>query len=202
MLDLPVIDDPGTEFVYNSGGAILLSGILANKTGQSAEEFAEDNLFNALGISNWEWEAGPNEITNASWGLSLHPVNMAMFGYLYLKNGLLNGEQVVSEDWVNESTSNHIVVPDFIDVQDPYGYQWWMLNGYKHWDPMLVPRGLPKPPPGTEGAYNATGYGGQLILVLPNLNMVLVSTAEDFDDFQVPKYEMLLDYILPALKEN
>jgi CubicO group peptidase (beta-lactamase class C family) len=188
MLDLPMSDDPGTKFVYNSGGAILLSGILANKTGQSAEEFAEDNLFNTLGISNWEWEAGPNEITNASWGLSLHPVNFAMFGYLYLKNGLLNGEQVVSEDWVNESTSNHI---------DPYGYQWWMLHGYSWWDDMVV-----EAHPGTDGAYQATGYGGQLILVLPNLNMVLVSTAEDLVTHQLPKYRMLLDYILPALKEN
>jgi CubicO group peptidase (beta-lactamase class C family) len=157
MLDLTMDNDtdPGTKFTYNSGNTQLLSGIILNKTGQSAEEFAKDNLFNALGITSWEWQTGPNEITNTGWGLSLHPVNMAMFGYLYLKNGLLNSEQVVSEDWIAESTSKHT---------DYYGYQWYVEENEAY--------------PEAGGMYNAFGAGGQFIFVLPNLNMVVVFTAE------------------------
>ena len=116
VLDLPMSDEPGTQFVYNSGGSHLLSGIITNKTGQSAEEFAEENLFNKLGINNWEWESDPRGITIGGWGLELYPVDMAMFGYLYLKNGSLNGKQIVPEDWVEESTIRHM---------PSYGYQWW-----------------------------------------------------------------------------
>ncbi len=176
VLDLPMNDNPGTKFVYNSGCTLLLSGIIANKTGQSAEEFAKENLFNALGITNWEWLTSPNEITNTGWGLFLHPVNMAMFGYLYLKNGLLNGEQVVSEDWVNESTSNHI---------DPYGYQWWM-----------IPNVFVETYPEADGAYYAIGYGGQYIFVLPNLNMVVVFTAENYVTDTNFAFNILWAYIL------
>jgi len=63
MLDVPISDDPGTKWNYNSGGSHLLSGIIQNRTGQSAEDFAKENLFNALGITNWEWESDPNGIT-------------------------------------------------------------------------------------------------------------------------------------------
>lgn len=182
MLDLPMSDNPGTKFVYNSGCTILLSGIIAKETGQSAEEFAKDNLFNALGITNREWQSGPNEISNTGWGLFLHPVNMAMFGYLYLKNGLLNGEQVVPEDWIKESTSKHIA---------SYGYQWWIL-----------PNAIAEAHPGAAGAYYALGYGGQYIFVLPNLNMVVVATAENYGKHQGSAFTFLRDYIFPALKEK
>jgi len=178
VLDLPMSNDPGTNYNYNSGCTQLLSGIIANETGQSAEEFAKDNLFNALGITNWEWLTGPNEINNAGWGLSLHPVNMAMFGYLYLKNGLLNGEQVVSEEWVTESTSEHIA---------SYGYQWRMV-AYPGWVETY---------PEVDGAYYASGFGGQYIFVLPNLNMVVVFTAEN-----AYASKIMFDYILPAVKEK
>ena len=81
-------NEPGSKWNYNSGGSHLLSGILQKETNQSLEDFAEDNLFSFLGITNWEWTSDPNEITTGGWGLALHPVNMAMFGYLYLNKGL------------------------------------------------------------------------------------------------------------------
>jgi CubicO group peptidase (beta-lactamase class C family) len=112
--DLSITAEPGTKWTYNSGCTILLSGIITKKTGQSAEEFAKEKLFSKVGITNWEWETGPNGVTNTGWGLSLHPVDMAMFGYLYLKKGVLNGKQTVPENWVNESTSRHTTM---------YGYQ-------------------------------------------------------------------------------
>ena len=182
VLDLPMSDDPGTRFVYNSGGSHLLSGIITNITGQSAETFAEENLFSKIGIYNWKWESDPNGINTGGWGLNLHPVDMAMFGYLYLKNGLLNDEQIISKDWVKESTSSHMSL---------YGYQWWvwpddMLEGH------LEARGM----------YYATGGGGQFIFIIPNLNMVVVSTGENLDEYGNAGYDMLFDYILPAVKDK
>jgi len=164
MLDLPMSDDPGTKWYYNTGCSMLLSGVIANETGQSAEEFAEENLFSKIGITNWEWETGPDGVTNTGSGLSLHPVNMAMFGYLYLKNGLLNGEQIVSENWVKESTSAHIEVKDPLSgaLIGYYGYEWRTNEG----DP----------------SFNAYGFGGQVIIVIPTIDLVLVTTADNGND--------------------
>ena len=176
VLDMPMSDDPGTEFLYNNGGSHLLSGILTKKTGQSAEKFAEEHLFNELGITKWEWERDPNGLTVAAWGLELHPVNMAMFGYLYLKNGLLSGEQVVPEAWVEESTAKHIFIEEsFIWIMDgmfDYGYQWWRYND-SFFESMLW-RGAP---PKINDIFNASGYGGQFIYVIPHLDMVMVFTG-------------------------
>ena len=175
MLDIPVTDDPGTTFAYSSGGSHLLSGILQNTTGQTTEEFAVENLFNTLGITDWEWSTDPNGISTGGWGLSLHPANMAVFGYLFLKNGWFNGKQVVPGNWVKQSTAKHITSMTMwggsMDGIYDYGYQWWRLN-----DSFLETmwRGSP---PETNDIFYALGYGGQYIYVIPHLNMVIVVTA-------------------------
>jgi CubicO group peptidase (beta-lactamase class C family) len=181
MLNLSISDEPGAQWTYNSGCTILLSGIIKKKTGQSAEAFAKKNLFTKIGITDWEWEMGPDGIANTGWGLSLYPVDMAMFGYLFLKNGQLNGKQIVPEDWVSESTREHITII--------YGYQWWVLP-----DNMITGH------PEANGIFYALGYGGQTIMILPTIDMVIVTTAwnpgqEGF------RFDILLD-ILPAVKEK
>jgi CubicO group peptidase (beta-lactamase class C family) len=180
VLDLPMSDDPGTKYLYNNGGSHLLSGILTNKTGQSAEDYAEENLFNALGITNWEWKKDPNGLTNtegAYGGLLIHPVNMAMFGYLYFKNGLFDSKQIVPENWVKESTSAHIERrdPDSDEIMGYYGYQWW-INSNKT-------------------VYFASGLAGQFIFVIPGINMVVVMTAENFEDPFGPETDILTNIV-------
>lgn len=174
VLDLPMSNTPGTKLVYNSACTLLLSGIIKNKTGQSAEIFAEKNLFNPLGITHWKWDTGPKGITLTSGGLYLHPVNMATFGYLYLKNGVVNGKQIVSEKWVKESTAQYMVfdnVNKYVDGFFSYGYQWWRFTDY------FFDRLWQGTPPSVNDIYNANGLGGQFIAVIPHLNMVYVSTA-------------------------
>jgi CubicO group peptidase (beta-lactamase class C family) len=108
---------------------------------------------------------------------------MAMFGYLFLKNGLLNGEQIVSGNWVEESTARHIFM---------YGYHWWVL-----------PNSISDIYPEAGGIFYALGYGGQTIMIVPNINMVIVATSENFEDRSgAAVSNMLFDYILPALKEK
>ena len=174
MLDLPMSTEPGTEFVYNSGCTILLSGILSKTTGKSAEQLAAEQLFSHLGITSWAWETAPHNITNTGWGLSMHPANMAIFGYLFLKNGRFAGEQIVPEQWVQESSEKHITIDSMpwpMTGMFDYGYQWWRFNDLyfeKMWQ---------ESPPANNDIFYATGWGGQYTFVIPHLDMVLTFTA-------------------------
>jgi CubicO group peptidase (beta-lactamase class C family) len=192
MLDYPMKTVPGDEFVYNSGCSILLSGILKKATGQSAEAFAAKNLFEAIGITDWQWETGPGGITNTGGGLRLHPVDMAMFGYLYLKNGRYSSKQLISENWVKESTTKKVLnikMPRQKVLED-YGYHWWRFADE-------TVRSHLK----TNDLFFAKGGGGQFIFVIPHLEMVVVVTAENWRDM-VWEYGILFDYILPAVNSE
>jgi CubicO group peptidase (beta-lactamase class C family) len=199
VLDMPMSDNPGTEFLYNSGGSHLLSGILTNKTGQTAEQFAEEHLFNVLGITKWEWKSDPNGLTVAPWGLELHPVNMAMFGYLYLKKGLLNGEQSVPESWVEESTAKYFVVEEFsvgiMDGMFDYGYHWWRFN-----DSFFESFLWSGDPPKTNDIFYASGYGAQFIYVIPHLDIVMVFTG--WEPNKPWLHGFLFNDLLNAVKEK
>jgi len=192
MLDYPMKTAPGKEFVYNSGCSVLISGILNKATGQSAEAFAAKNLFEAIGITDWQWETGPNGITSTGWGLKMHPVDMAMFGYLYLKNGQYNGKQLISENWVQESTTKKILnikMPRQKGLED-YGYHWWRFAD------AAVRANLKR-----NDMFFAKGAGGQFIFVIPHVEMVVVITAENWRNM-VREYGILFDYILPTVNSK
>jgi CubicO group peptidase (beta-lactamase class C family) len=197
VLDLPMSDDPGSRFVYSTGCTTLLSGILTNTTGQSAEDFAEENLFTALGITDWEWSAGPDELSDTGAGLELHPVDMAMFGYLYLHSGLFNGEQIVPADWVAESSAKHIAFKEPNSGEDlsDYGYQWWRFTDNSVEGSVEI-----------NDIFYASGYGGQFVFIIPHLNMVVASTAANFEYYRMtglmPASRMLFGYIIPAVPEQ
>jgi CubicO group peptidase (beta-lactamase class C family) len=201
VLDLPMVSEPGSELVYNSGGSQLLSGILTNTTGLTAEAFAESNLFPHLGITKWEWVenitpehiiGNPQGHSNTAAGLFLHPVNMAMFGYLYLNHGKLGNVQVVPESWVETSVFNHIPFANLDPVADKYynyGYQWWLISNEFPY-PFLDNIG---------DIYYASGFGGQLIMVMPDIDMVIAVTAAD-DSPNPDSFKAIFKGILPALE--
>jgi len=100
VLDLPMADPPG-KFVYNSGCSMLLSGVLKNTTGQSAEEYAKDHLFKPIGINEWRWSIVSilsNRITNTFGGLNLRPIDMARIGILFLNEGSWLKKQVIPKE--------------------------------------------------------------------------------------------------------
>ncbi|MDY7040100.1 MAG: serine hydrolase, partial [Chloroflexota bacterium] len=155
----------------------LLSAIIQEMTGASALAFAEEHLFGPLGISDVEWPSNPQGIT-IGWGeLRMKPHDMAKIGYLYLNEGLWDGEQVVPSAWVEKSTRKHIPAT----LQDGYGYQWWIDSS---------------------GVYMALGYAGQFIFVVPEKDMVVVFTSNlDEERFYVPQ-TLLNDFIVPAAKAS
>jgi CubicO group peptidase (beta-lactamase class C family) len=157
MLNLPVVDEPGSKFIYCSGGMHLLSGVISQTTGMSALEFARRSLFDPLGIQDAVWPADAQDI-NHGWGdLHLHPRDMAKLGYLWLNHGVWEGKHIVSPEWIAESTRVHVHTGGDSD----YGYGWWVR---------------PK-----DKLYEAVGRGGQRITVLPEQNLVAVMTGGGFE---------------------
>ncbi len=182
MLDRPMVSTPGSEFTYSSGCTMLLSGILQQTTRQTAEDFGGDNLFEYLKMK-WQWDKGPNNLTNTGWGLFLRPIDMANFGLLYLNDGKIDNEQIVTSDWIERSTKTHIDAGNF-----NYGYQWWRFK-----DDNSVVNNLP-----INDLYFAWGFRGQFIFVIPHLDMVVVSTADNITE-STRTFAFLRDYILGAV---
>jgi len=173
VLDLPMAEEPGTHFEYCNGGSFLLSAIVQEATGQTALEYAQEHLFGPLGISDVTWPSNPQGIS-IGWGeIRMRPHDMLKIGYLYLNEGLWEGEQIVPAAWVAASTRKHIDGT----LQDGYGYQWWIAE---------------------PDVYMALGYSGQYILVAPELEMVVVFTSQLAEqDFYLPQ-QLFERYIRPA----
>lgn len=191
VLSKSTVAAPGAQFIYNSGTTNLLGEVVRRASDVTLWEFAEQHLFDPLGIGTYEWYPFPNasEMAVASSTLYLRPRDMAKIGQTYLNAGLWNGVRVVPEDWVTRSTTEVIDVPV---SENPvpaylhgYGRQWWLGTF----------------PATNTDFYTAAGWGGQFITVIPEYDMVVVITAGDFDH---PTYDALLgmvdDYILPAVR--
>ncbi|MFW9870458.1 MAG: serine hydrolase domain-containing protein [Candidatus Thorarchaeota archaeon] len=175
VLNRPMEYDPGTHWSYNSGGIELLGGAIEYATGYSVADFAEEFLFEPIGIDYFQWwkEPASNQY-GCGGGLHLRPRDMARFGYLYLNQGNWNGTQVVSSEWVNVSTQMYF---------DTGG---WYLYGYTWW-------GVPEQP-----FYEATGHYEQKIYVLPDHDTVCVFTGDIADEDWHPTDYFVMEYVLQA----
>jgi len=182
MLDLPMAGSPGKAFEYCNGNAHLLSSILEKSTGMSAREYANQALFQPLGISTvdeLDWGSDPQRITLAGYGLHLRPVDMAKLAFLYLHNGQWDGQQIIPAGWVADSTTEQIQKED----GSGYGYLWTVYP--------------------EDGHYAALGLGGQQIHVYPSRNLIVVVTAALESYAEAPEIETMLSaYILPAIKSD
>jgi len=175
VLDEPMALAPGDGFNYCSGCTHLLSAILQQTTGMNTRDFAEQTLFEPLGIKNAKWDTDSNGIPIGGWGLQITPRDMAKLGYLYLREGKWDGQQIVSAGWVENATQKHTAT----DGDMGYGYQWWTYPSLE--------------------AYTALGRDGQTIFVIPGSDLVIVTTAEVGD--HDPIFQIIEDYIVPAVVE-
>ena len=187
VLDLPLSDEPGKRFVYNSGSSMLLAEILRRATGQEGEQFARRSLFGPLGIEDLEWSSGPGGLTNTAWGLSLRPIDMGRFGVMMLHGGRWEGRQVVPEHWVRDACAARVPGPEPFW----YGYQWWTM-------PLEMPGHAPSP----SDIAIARGWGGQFIIMIPALDLVVVSTGGNYRDRDDQALVFLQDGILTALTDH
>lgn len=154
VLNQPMVGAPGAKFNYNGGNPYLLSALINKKSGQNAFDFAKKELFEPLGIKSAKWGAVDAQgVTIGEAGLFLSPHDMARIGYLYLRNGMWEGKQIIPSSWVERSKEGKISATNGFQ----YANLWWSLPD--------------------KGTYMARGRHSQLILIIPKLDIVAVMTG-------------------------
>lgn len=118
--DRPLAADPGERFKYASASMELLSVILAQASRQDTRAFAVKNLFAPLGITDFEWEQDAAGYHRGAYGLLMRAADLARIGQLYLQGGRWNGRQIISREWIEQSTAPQVKVNDAVS----YGYLW------------------------------------------------------------------------------
>jgi CubicO group peptidase (beta-lactamase class C family) len=165
---VPILKQPGSVFLYNTLASHVLSAIVAKATGKSTQVYLSEKIFNPLGIKDLDWEVSPTGIHTGGWGLRLTMEGMVKIGQLMLQKGKWKNRQLLSEKWIQQSTTykihpNNITPTDSIRKTDwvqGYGYQWWLYD---------------------KGIYAAQGSEGQAIMVLPQQDAVIAYTGNITD---------------------
>lgn len=178
ILDLPMVSDPGNNFSYCTGGVQVVARMIENSSHMSLQNFAQEHLFSKLGISNYQWTSTGSGRTEASGHIYFRPRDMLKLGLLVVNNGDWQGQSVVSSQWMNQ-----LHTPYF----NFYGNFWWHQN----FEPDDASFPLTK-------AIYASGNGGQQIWIMPDLQLVIVFTANNYN-MGSPSREMIMNYILPAV---
>jgi CubicO group peptidase (beta-lactamase class C family) len=186
VLDRPMSHAPGEVFVYNSGASQLFSVIIEKTTGLKTDEYAAEHLFKPLGISETYWKKTPKGWPDTEGGLYLKPEDLAKIGYLVLHDGVWNGVQIISSEWVKQMTSPH-VVDAFLgepEIDWGYGYQWWLL-GDDSQDASRV--------------FAALGFGGQRLFIVPELDLIAVFNAWNIGHPVPSTIDLFMEEILPSI---
>jgi CubicO group peptidase (beta-lactamase class C family) len=158
VLNEPMHYTPGQTFEYNSPAAHLTSVVLTEASGMSTSQFAKQYLFQPLGIEFHFWQTDNQGFNNGAAGVGLTPHDMLKIGQLYLNKGMYNGVRIVSEEWINKASTFKITTNNVEPFGPGYGYFWWIGNT------------------GSHGYFFSNGYGGQFIVVVPDLNLIVVAT--------------------------
>ena len=180
VIDKPMAAEPGKVFNYSSGVTELLAYIFKKETGQDIDDYGEKYLFAPLGIKH-HWKRSYTEVVDTEGGLYLNGSDLAKIGYLYLHDGIWDGKQIVSKEWVAESLKG------YIDAEGDYkyGYKWWLL---KRTD--------------TAGyVWMTRGFGGQRMMVFPEEGLIVTFTGWDIIG-DPPADKELSARLLPALKSR
>jgi CubicO group peptidase (beta-lactamase class C family) len=185
--------EPGAKFNYSGGDIQLLAEILHNATGMQLDEFSAKYLFEPLGITTYDWwlifQSGEIQ---AAGGLKLRPRDMIKIGAMMLNKGVWKGSRIISENWIHKCMvpyleNKKIKVPGEDLGYVGYAYTWWTKNFTFQGDEI--------------DAYFALGWGGQKIIIIPALDMVVVFTGANYNS-KVHQYKIFKRNILPALEKR
>jgi len=180
-LDLPMVSVPGKSSSYCTGGALTLGSLVEISTGMDIEIFAKENLFDPMGISNYDWKFEPNKSSLTTFSsMKIRPRDLVKLAKMYADGGTWKGQQILSEDWVNKT---------FTMDEGDYGYLWrekyFDVDGKRY------------------SSFQASGNGGQKINIWPELDMITVFTGGNYNSYQLygistPPNRMIPNYILKA----
>ncbi len=183
VLRKDLVDEPGMVWTYNSGCPMILAGIIRNQTGMHIDEYADLNLLTPLGIERRTWEYQNDGLPLATGGLWLRARDSAKIGQVFLDDGVWQGAQIISSDWVSRSLTAAASVDQWVE----YGYLWWTreIGGQRIWF--------------------ASGYGGQYIFIVPDIDAVIIINNDYVRDTaesgrrDSATWELMNDYIIPSL---
>ncbi len=189
VLERPLVSKPGTSFTYSGGNIHVLSEIISSSAGMNLAEFSAKYLFEPLGIDSFDWWLQfENGLIDGAGGLKITPRDMVKVGTTFLNNGVWNGQQIISGRWVGKSAASYpanagIKIPGEDLGRVGYSYTWW-TKIYSDSNKKI-------------NMYWANGWGGQKIMVLPEVNTVIVFTGGNYTS-EVYSFKILEKYILPA----
>jgi CubicO group peptidase (beta-lactamase class C family) len=182
--------DPNGTFTYNSAAVNLLGVVLQDAVAKPLPQFADEVLFQPLGITTVQWEELEPNMVNAGSGIKMTSTDLLRFGQLLLQRGRSGTQQVVPESWVEATTTPQYGWRQTYGAQHDttYGYLWWLAE-----------------PPSREASF-AWGYGGQFAYVVPSLDLVVVATTQwqgistetDPTDFAGRVLTVIVNDVLPA----
>jgi len=190
VLEQPLKYKPGTKFTYSGGGMIVLGEILKNATKMAIDKFSEKYLFQPIGIDSSIWAIQfDNGVFESAGSLEITPRAMVKFGATFLNNGAWDGKQIISKKWVQKSANSfsnnkNIKIPGTDSGRNDYGYSWWIKS---------IPHSGRK-----IQMFYAGGWGGQKIIVIPELNSVVVFTGGNYKE-KTRTFEIFEKYIIPAI---
>ncbi|HAQ55804.1 MAG TPA: hypothetical protein DCR44_00095 [Acholeplasmatales bacterium] len=175
---MPVIDEPGTQFFYDNVASYLLSAIVTKITGKILNDFLEEPLWNKLAIAKPRWKTvGP--YSAGATGLSLDALSLAKFGHLLLNDGVWRGERIVSADYVRQATSFQVPTTEADGPRDRFGYgfQFW-INDF--------------------GDFRLAGMYKQYVVV--NREYKIVFAIQGYEEREL--LDLVTNYVLPACRKG
>ena len=179
VLSLKRLYKSGLVMSYNDGAPQLVAKALEKKCGKQLSQFAREQLFSKLDITNWKWETAKDETNFGAFSLYLRPRDLGKIGQLLLQNGYWNGEQLIDSIYLKEATSSLVCANN---NNEPFGYYFWILPAWN--------------------AYYALGHGGQFVLVVPDKQLVVVYTACPYiSDKLYDVKNLLITYILESCNQ-
>jgi len=190
ILDLPLVEKPGTHFNYSGGDMILLGEIVRNATGMDIDDFGGIYLFEPLGIDPPEWNRFDSGVVDSSGSFYQTPREMMKFGITYLNGGIWKGKQIINEEWVANSSvpfgkNINIKVPGINSNGEGYGYTWYIHESSHNGENLKL--------------FYALGWGDQMIFVIPDLKTVVVFTGANYTS-NPTTFTIFETFILPAIE--
>lgn len=187
LLDLPMTSDPGTVYAYNTAATIAIGQALQNATSMPMATFANEHLFYPMDITTAEWGRTPTGLPNGGSGLFLIARDMVKFGQLFIDDGVWQGQQLISPAWIADSVERHVDISSWAAYSVAYGFQWW-LDDFRHQGQTLP-------------VYVTSGYGGQYIFAVPDMDLVVAFTGHNYGNGvgAADLYTMMEAYILQSI---
>ncbi|WP_245805827.1 serine hydrolase domain-containing protein [Bacillus alkalicellulosilyticus] len=190
VFDRELIEEPGLSMNYNSGCSHVLSAVLTKATGMKTSAFAEEYLFKPIGIDgNYLWFEDAKGISYGSDGLRLHPSSLAKIGQLYLQEGMWNGKQIVSSEWVRSSTEPQLLTYEYIGY---YASHWWVAKVNPNDMDFSINNRM----------IFAMGVNGQFIIIIPRFQTVIVFTSTLDNTDTIKPLDFVRDYLVKSMLMN